>query len=86
MKVDTSKSVYSEKESAKGDFTRAELRRLRYLMRRLHFLEAQVEEKGGLRDSSASGGAAHAEWEVEALEFVLKDVGFLAVATEKIRS
>jgi len=77
MKVDVSKSAYHEHSQAKNDFSRKELRALRLLLRRLRFLEARVRETGGLEDGASSGGAAFAEWEVEALEFVLSEVGFL---------
>lgn len=77
MKVDVSKSAYHEDEGARKEFDKAELRRLRLLLRRLRFLEAQVRENGGLTNGGASGGAAFAEWEVEALEWILTEVGFL---------
>lgn len=80
MKVDVSKSVYEEAPDARDDFNRTELRRLRLLMRRLRFLEAQVRDVGGLQDGNGSGGAAFAEWEVEALEWLLHDeMGFITV-------
>lgn len=78
MKVDVSKSRYHEDPAAKEDYNRKELRRLRLLLRRLRFLEQQVRESGGLSDGGANGGAAFAEWEVEALEFALTELGFLA--------
>jgi len=71
MKVDASQSVYHESAGARSEFNRVELRRARYLLRRLRFLEAQVRENGGMADAGGSGGAVHAEWEVEALEWVL---------------
>lgn len=77
MKIDVSKSQYHEDPKARYEFSRRELRSLRLLLRRLRFLEAQVRETGGLESGSGSGGAAFAEWEVEALEWVLTDVGFL---------
>lgn len=77
MKVDVSKSAYHEASTAKDEFTKEELRRLRLLLRRLRFLEQQVRESGGLGSGTGSGGAAFAEWEVEALEWVLRDMGFL---------
>lgn len=77
MRVDVSMSAYHEASSARNEFTKQELRRLRLLLRRLRFLEAQVRESGGLGNSDGSGGAAFAEWEVEALEWVLTEVGFL---------
>jgi hypothetical protein len=53
------------------------------LLRRLRFLEQQVRETGGLADGNASGGAAFAEWEIEALEWVLgpDGIGFLSAQT-----
>ncbi len=77
MRVDASKSRYQEAESAPDDFNRKELRRLRLLLRRLRFLEKQVRDQGGLANGGASGGSAFAEWEVEALEWVLSEIGFL---------
>lgn len=76
MRTDTSKSKYHEHSMAVTDFDRVELRRLRLLLRRLRFLEQQIRDNGGIADA-ASGGAAFAEWEVEALEWVLDDMGFL---------
>lgn len=76
MRIDTSKSRFHEAPTAADDFDRLELRRLRLLLRRLRFLEQQIRDNGGLADAT-SGGAAFAEWEVEALEWVLYDMGFL---------
>ncbi len=76
MRVDPNKSRYQEDRQARTEFSRPEMRRLRYLLRRLRFLEAKVEENGGM-DSADSSGGAHAEWEMEALEWILTDVGFL---------
>ena len=77
MKVDTSKSRYQEDPGARNEFTRQELRRARLLLRRLHFLEKQINDQGGLSQGGASGGAAFAEWECEALEWILVEIGFL---------
>lgn len=82
MKVDVSRSVYHEAPEARKEFSRRELRSLRLLLRRLRFLEAQVRETGGLESGSGSGGAAFAEWEVEALEWILTEVGFLPEGTK----
>lgn len=71
MKVDVSKSRYHESPLAKDEFSRSELKRARLLLRRLRFLEAQIASNGGLAAGNGSGGAAFAEWEVEALEWVL---------------
>lgn len=79
MKVDVSKSKYHEDPSARRTFNGTELKRLRLILRRLRFLEAQVRESGGLASGSGSGGAAFAEWEIEALEWILYDeVGFIS--------
>lgn len=80
MKVDVSKSRYHEAPGAKEEFSRTELRSLRLLLRRLRFLEAQVALSGGLEHGGGSGGAAFAEWEVEALEWILGEMDFLEVA------
>ena len=77
MRVDTDKSVYHEAPNVRDEFDRVEIRRCRLLLRRLRFLEAQVQQTGGLAAGGASGGAAFAEWEVEALEWILSEVGFL---------
>lgn len=77
MKIDVTKSEYHEAPEARKEFSRQELKRARLLLRRLRFLETQVRESGGLQSTSASGGAAFAEWEVEALEWVLTEIGFL---------
>ena len=77
MKIDVSQSVYHEDERTVGDYTKVEVRRLRFLLRRLRFLETQVRENGGLQNGGDSGGSAFAEWEMEALEWLLDDIGFL---------
>ena len=77
MKIDVNQSKYHEAPEARQEFNRAEIRSLRLLLRRLRFLEAQVREGGGLSSGSGSGGAAFAEWEVEALEWIMTEVGFL---------
>ena len=84
MKVDPSRSRYHEVRDAKDEFNRQELRRARLLLRRLRFLEAQIADNGGLSSGSANGGAAFAEWEVEALEWVLgpEGIGFLETTGE----
>lgn len=79
MKVDASKSRYHESPEARNEFNRTEMKRLRLLLRRLRFLEAQVRESGGLASGSGSGGAAFAEWEVDALEWVLIEMEFLVI-------
>lgn len=78
MRIDVSKTKYFECKSAEEDFSEVELRRLRLILRRLRFLETQVREKGGLNNPDATGGAAFAEYEVEALEWLLAEVGYLA--------
>lgn len=77
MKIDMSQTVYHEADDVDANFTRTELRSARLLLRRLRFLEQQVRESGGLKNGAASGGAFWAEAEVEALEWVLDEMGFL---------
>lgn len=72
-RVDTSKSVYVEDPAAVTEFDASELRKLRYLLRRLHFLEHKVRQTGGM----AGSGVPHTEWEIEALSWLLRDCGFL---------
>lgn len=78
MHVDSTTSLYQEAESAKTDFDPDELRHCRMLLRRLRFLESQVDKRGGLAADANSGGAAFTEWEMSALAWVLDDIGFLA--------
>jgi len=73
MRVDVDKSFYHEADNAEVEFDRAELKWARYLLRRLRFLEMQVRESGGI--AGGSGGAVHAELEMEALEWVLGEEG-----------
>jgi hypothetical protein len=79
MKVDTSDSIYSESPTARDDFNRSELRHARLLLRRLHFLESKVNANGGIGAASGNGGAAFAEWELAAMEWILKDIGYLDI-------
>lgn len=77
MRVDKSQSVYQEAITAKADFDRLELRRCRTLLRRLRFLEMQIRENGGIAAQDGNSGSAFTEWEAEALEWILTDVGFI---------
>jgi len=78
MRIDVSQSVYHEDPAARREFSRPEIRRCRLLLRRLRYLEHQIRETGGLANGEANGGAAFIEWEAEALEWVLTEVGFLS--------
>lgn len=82
MKIDVSQSMYREDSAAKADYNPQEIRRMRLLLRRLRFLETKVREQGGLQNGEASGGAAFAEWEADALEWVLDELGFLKPRNE----
>lgn len=70
MKVDTSGSVYSEAPGAGVEFDTSELRRARFLLRRLQFLEAKMRD-----GKPVSGGAVFAEMEIDALEWALGPEG-----------
>lgn len=78
MKVDKANSAYKEDYRAKEEFNATELRRARFLLRRLQFLETKIAEEGGMGSAQTGGGAAFAEWEVEALGWVLDEIGYLA--------
>lgn len=78
MKIDASRSQYKERQEAVDEYTSAELIHLRLLLRRLQFLEHQVRVNGGLSHGGGSGGAAFAELEKAAFEWLLHDIGFLA--------
>lgn len=77
MKVDASKSKYHEAPGLRSEFNRQELRHCRLILRRLRFLEAQIEASGGIGSESSSGGGAFAEWELAALEWMLIELGYL---------
>lgn len=77
MKVDATSSRYQESPDARLEFNRRELRRCRLLLRRLRFLETKADQEN-FADANNSGGSAFAEWEAEALEWLLTEVGFLA--------
>lgn len=79
VRIDVDKTEYHERSDVSEIFKREEIRRLRQLLRRLRYLEAQVRERGGLADPRANGGAAHVELEIEALEFVLVEVDYLKI-------
>lgn len=76
MKIDPSLSRYHEDRNSTEEFDRDELSKLRMLLRRLRFLEANLRDSA---DTDMSGGAVFAESESQALEWVLLEVGFLLV-------
>lgn len=73
MRVDPALSVYQERPDARAVFTRQELKKCQCLLRRLRFLEKQLRESTVRND-----GAMFTEWEVEALEWALDELGYLA--------
>jgi hypothetical protein len=77
VKVDKSKSIYQESPLARTEFDRRELKRLRFLLRRLQFLEAKDADNTA-RAVSTGGSEVFVEWEIEALEFVLDELEFLS--------
>lgn len=78
MRINVADSRYREDPATRGEFSRREVRRARYLLRRLRFLETKIEELGGMSDPN-NGGGVHAELEMEALEWALgpDGVGFI---------
>lgn len=83
MKVDKSLSMYSEIPEPRKEFDRQEVKHCRMLLRRLQFLEQKIRESGGMVNGGTDGGAAFTEWESEALEWALTDIGFLQVDESK---
>lgn len=82
MKIDKSKSVYRESALARTEFNKTELKQLRFLFRRLQYLESRMAENEASSISTGSGAEVFIVWEVEALEFVLDEVGFLSPREE----
>jgi len=76
VRTDPNLSEFHEAPTAQDEFTRDEIKRCRLLLRRLRFLEAKVRENGGLAGSSGASGWA--EMEADALEWILRDNGYLA--------
>lgn len=78
MRPDVEASVYHEHSQARKNFNKTELKRCRFMLRRLRFLETKVRQTGGMADRTGNGGSAFAEWEMEAIEWLLTEIGFLA--------
>lgn len=74
MKVEQANSKYQESPEAADMFSVPELKKLRALLRRLRYLDGQIHRE----PASISGGLMFAEREVDALAFVLDEVGYLA--------
>lgn len=77
--VDTSRSRFSEAPSAKAEFNRTERRHCQTILRRLQFLEQNINKTGGMSAPGAPPAAAWAEWEAAGLEWLLSEVGYLLV-------
>lgn len=76
MKVDLSKTKYHEADGAAAEFSTDEIRKLKVILRRLRFLEHQIRENGGI-ENSTSGSGMFNEMEVDALSWLLTDIGYL---------
>lgn len=82
MKVDKSMSRYVESTDT-TDYTREERDHLRYVLRRLRYLEAQGREID-TRDSGKSlASKALSEMEARGLEFALLELGFIEIREEE---
>lgn len=77
MKVQAKGSPYQEDELARTKFTEPELRHLRFLLRRLRFLDESKDRYGGPGKPDKSGGSVFAEAETRALAWALTEIGFL---------
>ena len=83
MRVPEEDSVYREADHARDEFAQGELQHARTLLRRLRFLEAQVNANQKDPVRAASGGALFAQMECQALEWALgpEGINFLAEKT-----
>lgn len=77
MKVNTESSVYREHPGAHEEFDRAEIKHLRYLLRRLRHLENLLMGEPAATDAGQSNRALYSALEVEALAFALTELGYL---------
>lgn len=82
MRIDTSETVYHEAPTAREEFDRRELKHLRWILRRLRFLEVQAKR----HENSLDGESVMAEREIEALAWLLSDVGYLIERAEVEKS
>lgn len=71
MRTDPELSKFQEDPEARRDFSRQELRHLRFLLRRLRFLETKE------REGATGSEALFRDLEAAALEFALTELGFL---------
>lgn len=69
MTPDPAESRYHERADADCEFDRSELKRLRFLLRRLRFMEAKIKADG------QNANSVFFEQEIESLEFVLGEAG-----------
>lgn len=83
MRVDKGNTRYHEADTATKEFDRAELKRLRFLLRRLRFLETNISEHEGT--DATSNAAVFAATEVESLEWLLNEVGYLSITDREVR-
>lgn len=74
MRIDMDLTEFHEADWAEKEFSRAELKHARFLLRRLRYLEQQLRERHAA-SAGASGGAVFAESEAEALEWALGSEG-----------
>lgn len=73
------RDTYQEAATAEEDFERDELKKLRFLLRRLRFLETQLQASARGEKPKIGGGMIFVEAEIEALEFVLTDADYLEI-------
>lgn len=73
----TRESKYHEDLLAPNEFTGSELRKLRFLLRRLRFLERQMIVNDTAQNPDAEHSGMFVAMEVEALEWTLTEIGYL---------
>lgn len=77
--MSNAKDTYRERPDAEKYFDRAELKKLRFLLRRLRFLETQTQESAKGNKPNTGGGAVFVESEIESLEFALTEIEYLEI-------
>ena len=69
-------SVFQERSDVADEFNWQEIRHLRYLLRRLRFLEIKIAEASGTKAENAPQ-SMYVHREADALAYLLTEIGFL---------
>lgn len=71
MRIDPSESIYQEDDQSTHGWSDTELNRLRYILRRVQYLEHHIKK------NPTSDRSIHSALEVEASVWLLREVGYL---------